>query len=178
MLCTSHRQFQPWSRYLERFKLNLDELESRKGLTGKKVYERDHVEGAKRGGGLHGLTTPKHTNKILLVLGAIKLEYDLEMIRISVLSKKWCDRWGPTSDPLEIIMNEMAQSRAHELTLTFQAIPSGQLAGIREEGRWIHRVRPVVTIAKSKLQGRQLETQLILTCIMDIFNLPGILWLV
>lgn len=85
MLCTSHWQFRPWSRYLERCELKLDELENRKEPTGKKVWERNHVEGAKRGGGLYGLTTPKHTNKVLLAIGAIKLEYDLGMTTILVL---------------------------------------------------------------------------------------------
>ena len=74
-------------------------------------------------------------------------------------------------------MNEMVQSGAYELTLTFQAIPSGQPAETREGGRWIHRVRSVVTNRQSKLQGRQLEIQLALTCIMEIFDLSGVPWL-
>jgi hypothetical protein len=65
--------------------LKLNELENKKGPTGKKVCERDHVEGAKRGRSLHGLTTPKHTNEVLLVRGAIELEYDLEMITVLVM---------------------------------------------------------------------------------------------
>ena len=81
----------------------------------------------------------------------------------------------PTSAPLKIIMNETAQSRAHELPLTFQAIPFGQPAEIREGERWTHRVRPIVPNHQSKLQSRQLKTQLTLTCIVDIFDLPGLL---